>query len=119
MGGHSGRRRELGDRLRAQRLPGRVRQGVRPIRLDQGECLQEELRPAGLVSVRQRSRGFCETEASQDDCENDDSWEYIARNGRSKRCRWVGKKSYKRCNKTGVDGVKASKACPEECDSSC
>jgi len=60
-----------------------------------------------------------ESQASGEGCKNDDSWKYINNKGYTKNCRWVGKKSYKRCNRRGVDGRMSNEACPKECDSAC
>ena len=60
------------------------------------------------------------TDSPGKSCEDDPSWFTIV-NGRTKNCKWVAKKTKKRCQVQGSDGTgrSASEGCPESCGASC
>ena len=49
------------------------------------------------------------------ECEDDETWEYLAGDKGYKRCDHVAKKPDPRCGRVSDDGVVASVACPETC----
>ena len=49
------------------------------------------------------------------ECEDDETWEYLAGDKGYKRCDHVAKKPDPRCGRVSDDGVVASEACPKTC----
>ena len=49
------------------------------------------------------------------ECEDDETWEYLAGDKGYKRCDHVAKKPDPRCGRVSDDGVVASVACPKAC----
>ena len=55
------------------------------------------------------------TRKSSGECEDDETWEYLAGDKGYKRCDHVAKKPDPRCGRVSDDGVVASEACPKTC----
>ena len=49
------------------------------------------------------------------ECEDDETWEYLAGDKGYKKCDHVAKKPDPRCGRVSDDGVMASEACPKTC----
>ena len=94
----------LNKRLRAKRLPhGRASE---PQRRASAPLLP--LAPVTVTPWGGRTRPSGE-------CEDDETWEYLAGDKGYKRCDHVAKKPDPRCGRVSDDGVVASEACPKTC----
>mgnify|MGYP004289214101 CR=1 FL=1 len=62
------------------------------------------------------SGGYAPTyKPTSGECEDDETWEYLAGDKGYKRCDHVAKKPDPRCGRVSDDGVVASEACPKTC----
>lgn len=50
-------------------------------------------------------------------CEDSSDWTFKQRNGNIRNCKWVGRKTKRRCRKIGEDGTTAYEGCPKSCGS--
>ena len=100
-------------------------EGAKKFKQDLGWCLDDDVNQKYAFTGTKCETTSCGLEESpcvqdarggdDDDCEDDEDWSYVTKEGDVYKCDHVAKKPEKRCGRVGNDGVVASEACPKTC----